>query len=284
MNFMNLPKKYAGKNSDYYILPIEYEGKVTGEKGAKKGSQGIVLSSYQLEYYEEFTHTEPYEKGIHLLKTLKYPRKKPETVINSISKNVSKYKDKFLVSLGGDHSVTIGALKGIEKNDEDFSVILFDAHADLFDSWNGSKYNHRCVSKYASYNHDVLIIGLRSMDKDEITTISENENINAIPAYGDYKKNLFHYLSKMKKKVYVSIDVDVFDPSFIRSTGTPEPGGLGWYDLLTYLRIIFDTKDVISCDITEYSPKKEFIQESYFLAKLVYKLFGLKGSNKFIDQ
>ncbi|MFP4111689.1 MAG: arginase family protein [Candidatus Woesearchaeota archaeon] len=278
MNFMNLPQKYAGKNSYNYILPVEYEGNMTGDKGAKHGSAAIIKSSYQLEYYDEFTGTESYEKGIRLLNPLKLTSKKPETAIASIAKSVSKIKDKFLVTLGGDHSVTIGALKGMEKNHEDFSVILFDAHADLFDSWNGSKYNHRCVSKYASYNHEVLIIGIRSLDRDEAETISNKDHINAIPAFGGHRKNLLHFLSRLKHKVYVSIDVDVFDPSLIRTTGTPEPGGLFWNEMLEYLKVIFDTKEVLACDIVEHSPKKTFAHESYFLGKLLYKLLGLKNS------
>lgn len=265
MNFMNLPKKYSGKKSKYYILPIEYEGNMTGKKGASKGSKEIIKASYQLEYYDDMFESEPYEKGIHVLKPVK--ASEPEEAMENIAKEVKKHKGKFIISLGGDHSVTIGILKGLGKN---FSVISFDAHADLFDSWNGSKFNHRCVNKQASHNHDMAIVGLRSLDKDEATQIKENEKIHAT-----YDR-LFDVLSKLKNKVYISIDVDVFDPSFIRATGTPEPGGFQWNKMIKYLKMVFDTKEVIGVDIVEYSPDKNSDAESYSLAKLVYKIIAMK--------
>lgn len=272
MNFMNLPKKYAGKDSRYLVLPIEYEKDVTGRKGCSKAPWDIIKSSYQLEYYDETAGQEIFENGIKILPAAKTHK--------NVESRISGNHERFIVSLGGDHSVTIPILKAFESSGrDDFSVILLDAHADLFDSWNGSKHNHRCVSKYASYKHDVAILGLRSLDREEARTIRDSENVHAVFASEDVHKKALDVLSRLKKDVYLSIDVDVFDPSFIRNTGTPEPGGFFWNDILRLLKMIFETKNVISADIVEFSPSRDSGAESYSLAKLAHKLMALKESS-----
>lgn len=275
MNFMNLPKKYTSKDSKYCILPVEYEGNVSSGKGAKSGSKEIIRASTQLEYYDENFDNEAFENGIRLFKPLSFSKSKPETVMKKISETISRQKDRFILTLGGDHSVTIGSLKGMEKLHDDFSVIVFDAHPDLFGSWNGSKYNHRCVSKYASSNHDLTLIGIRSMDVDERNMIKDNKDIHVIYDFEDYKDKIFRILPLLKKKVYISIDVDVFDPSFIRNTGTPEPGGFLWKEFIEILKIIFEAKNVISADIVEFAPTENFRAEAYSLARLAYKIFSM---------
>lgn len=273
MNFMNLPQEFADKNSKYYILPIEYEGNLTGKKGASKAPAEIIKLSYQLEYYDEQFDQEPYKKGIFLLPGL--TAKTSEEITEKISDEVSKHKDKFLISLGGDHSVSIGIVKGLEKVYDDFSVIIFDAHSDLFYSWNNSALNHRCASFHISSKHSTSLIGIRSMDKDEQGVI-KNNNIYVIYSHENIKEKLLKILPKLKNKVYISIDVDSFDPSFIRNTGTPEPGGFFWNELIGLLEIIFKNKNIIGADIVEFSPNNDFESESYSLSKLIYKIMALK--------
>ncbi|MFW5852671.1 MAG: agmatinase [Nanoarchaeota archaeon] len=274
MKFMNLPEEYSGKESRYYILPIEYEGNMTGGKGASQGSQKIIEASYQLEYYDEIFGIEPFERGIHLLEPLRLNDCKPEDAMLKISEEISKH-EKFVLSLGGDHSVTIGVLKGLEKKHNSFSVIVFDAHADLFYSWNGSRYNHRCVTRYASINHKVGVIGLRSLDKEEASLIEKSESIEAYYNH-ENKSNISKIVDNMDENVYISIDVDVFDPAFIRCTGTPEPGGFSWDSMIESLKHIFETKNVIGVDIVEFSPREDSTVEAYSLAKLIYKIIAMK--------
>lgn len=270
---MNLPWEFVNQEARYYILPIEYEGNLTGRKGAKNGSKEIINASYQLEYYDEQFDNEPYKKGIHLLQNL--TANSPEEITEKISKEVSKYKDKFIISLGGDHSVSIGIVKGLENVYDDFSVIIFDAHPDLFYSWNNSRLNHRCTSFHISSNHSTALVGIRSMDKDELEIV-KNNNIHLIYSHENVKEKLSAILSKLKNKVYISIDVDCFDPSFVRNTGTPEPGGFFWKEFIGLLEIIFKNKTVIGADIVEFSPNENFESESYSLAKLIYKIISMK--------
>jgi agmatinase len=272
MKWMNLPEQYS--KGKFVILPIAYEKDVTSGKGASRGPQEIIKASKHLEYYDEQFDCEPFEEGIELLETIE--ASEPEEMINLVSNKVKELKDKFIIGLGGDHAVTIGLVKGQEKLHEEFSVIQFDAHPDMFHSWNGSQYNHRCTAQRISINHDLALIGVRSMDVDEKNIIENNEDVHLIKIYDFDANNLRQILSKLKQKVYLSIDVDVFDPSFIRNTGTPEPGGIGWYNLIAALKIIFKEKEVIGADVVEFAPKENFAAEAYALAKLVYKIMALK--------
>ncbi|MBU1111205.1 MAG: agmatinase [archaeon] len=276
MNFMNLPEEYAGDETKFFILPIEYEGNVTAGKGAVNGSKEIVRASYQLEYYDEQFKNEAFAQGIKLLPSLELAEVSPEEMVSKVAQEVIKLNNKFLITVGGDHSVTIGTLQGLEQSNEEFSVIVFDAHADMFYSWNDSRFNHRCVNSYASGKHDVAIVGLRSLDKDEADIIEKSDNIHAVYAFENLRDKLKEILPKLKNKVYISIDVDVFDPAFIRNTGTPEPGGLDWYTMIDLLKLIFEQKEVIGAGVVEFAPNENYTAEAYSLAKLVYKLISMK--------
>ena len=153
---------------------------------------------------------------------------------------------------------------------------MFDAHADFFHSWNGSENNHRCVNRRLIDAHNILIIGLRSCDIDEFNQINKDQRIDYIKVDEFNISALKEKLSKLKKEVYISIDVDVFDPSFIRNTGTPEPGGLTWEKITEYLKIIFSEKKIIASDVVEFAPNNNFDAEAYSMAKLIHRLFILK--------
>jgi len=252
MRFMDLDKQYT-ENAFFSIIPKPFEGNVSYGKGSDKGPEEIIKASKQLEYYDEQFDCEPFLKGIETTDTLK--------------------QNQFPIFLGGDHSITINTVKEIN---DDFDVIILDAHPDCFHSWNNETNNHRCTTQRISENHKALLVGIRSMDKDEVDIINNNDNIDLLKAY-NYTDDFFkEKLSKLKNKVYISIDVDVFDPSFIRNTGTPEPGGFGWDQVINILKIIFENKEVIAADIVEFAPTENFRAEAYSLAKLAYKIMSLK--------
>ena len=277
IHFMDLPKEYRTDKSKFSVLPICYEKDLTFGKGTANGPIEILNASKHLEYFDEQFNCEPFEHGIKTLEPLKIKDLDPESAMNKIKDSIP---NNFFVALGGDHATTIGTLMGLEelqKNKSNFDVIVLDAHPDFFDSWNGSKFNHRCTSKYASQNHNVLILGARSMDIDEANLINKSENVKMIKSYDLNLESFKKELLNLKKKVYISIDVDVFDPSFIRNTGTPEPGGFLWDKVINILKLIFDEKEVIASDIVEFAPVENSTAESYALAKLTHKLFALKA-------
>jgi len=273
MKWMNLPDEYSTENSYFAVFPISFEGNVTYERGASRGAEEIIKASIHLEYYDEQFDNEPFENGIRLATGIK--AEDEEEMIAKIQQYFPR--NEFVVGLGGDHSVTIGCVKFLEEKEKDFSVIILDAHTDFMDSWNNSQLNHRCVGKRLHPNHEILSIGVRSMDIDEKEIISEYDDVNVIKAYEFNEKRLRKELKKLQGKVYISIDVDVFDPAFIRNTGTPEPGGFSWDHIIGILQVIFQEKEVIGGDIVEFAPQENFRAEAFSLAKLAYKMMGLKA-------
>ena len=279
MNWMNLSQEYSTDNSKFVILPIAYEKDVTFGVGASKGPAEIIKASKHLEYYEDQFDCEPFLQGIILLDQLELNDKSPEKMVEMISETVKQQKNKFIISLGGDHAVTIGIVKGLEQLYQEFSIIQFDAHADFRDSWNGSSLNHACVSRQISKNHSLLNIGVRSMDIDEKKIMDQEENVKIVSVYNFSIESIKNILPKLKDKVYITIDIDCLDPSFIRNTGTPEPGGLTWNNLIDSLQLIFENKEVLGADVVEFAPKFNYEAEAYTLAKLVYKIMAIQYSS-----
>ncbi|MFT4297602.1 MAG: arginase family protein, partial [Candidatus Woesearchaeota archaeon] len=228
-----------------------------------------------LEYYDEEFIVEPYLQGIETLPAVNSLDELKKTSI--ISKKSTLQKDSFIIAIGGDHSISIPIINSLS---DDVSIIIFDAHPDMFHSWNNSTENHRCVAQRASSKHKVLIAGIRSMDKDEEEIIKNNSNVSIIKMHEFFIDDFKSKLNNLANKVYISIDVDAFDSSLIRNTGTPEPGGLSWNEMINLLKIIFSEKQVIGADIVEFAPNKNdpgTRAEAYCLAKLCHKIMAMKA-------
>lgn len=263
MRWMRLPDEYCGEDSGFFILPVPYEQRPTFGAGASKGAAAIIEASDHLEYYDEQFDCEPFLHGIKVLEP-----------VDSLA--ALKPVGGFTIALGGDHAVTIGIAKRLP---DDVDLLILDAHADMKFSWNDSQENHACVAKRLSAKRKVGIIGVRSMDVDEARDIAQNRNVRIIKAYDYDGKKLEGLLRFLGEKVYLSIDVDVFDPSFIRNTGTPEPGGLVWEAVIGILQRLFAQKQVVGADIVEFAPQGEewhYRGEAYALARLAYKIMALK--------
>ena len=277
MRFLDLPREYVKKDSVFGILPIAYEKSATYGKGASKGAEEIIKASKHLEYYDERTGTEPFGLGIHTSPVLRLSRKSPKEAIAGITKAHAAMKSEFIVTLGGDHAVTLGA---VQSHKGPFSVLVLDEHADYRYSWNGSQLNHACVGRRIAAKHSIGVVGVRSLDKDEHEALLKDSNMHILSSY-DYTQNrLIEMLAKLEENVYLSIDVDVFDPSFIRNTGTPEPGGLFWEDVMQILQVVFSNRTVIGADIVEFAPQENYRAEAYALAKLCYRMMALKAKTR----
>lgn len=291
MKFMNLPKEFRDKKkSKNLILPISFKTKTTRENNSCNGPKEIIKASKEIEYYDSDLDFEAYEKGVYQEDLLEIKEKDFNEISHKILDRIIKLYDpnKFLITLGSDHSTTIPIIEGISKHEKDFGIIVFDAHSDLREPWGKETWWHACTSRLISKDHKSLLVGVRSMDFYEKEYLDNNKNIDLILAKDLLSsKNSFDLLEcdefskklkKLPKKIYVSIDVDVFDSSIIRSTGTPEPNGLNWMQINNLLEKTFKEKEVIAVDLTEFSPKaKDSFLESYFLAKLVYRLIGYKN-------
>jgi len=206
-------------------------------------------------------------------------KESPENAIEIVHKTVKEVLDagKFPVVIGGEHTVAIGAVKALKEKNENLSILHLDAHYDLKDEYNGSKYNHACIARRLQEISPVVEVGVRSLSKEEKEFLGNpSKNVNIMSVYDileipDWKKRVNDLLSD---NVYITIDMDVFDPALAPSVGTPEPGGIGWYETLDLLKLVAKEKTITGFDITELSPKEGFVAPDFLAAKLIYRLLG----------
>jgi len=276
-NFGDLPEEYSSlNNSAIVIIPILYNQTSTWLKGADKGPQAIIEASANMELYDIETDSQVYKKGIFTDKAIKQ-QTSPEDMIDAVRKKVAGYikKGKFTVVVGGEHSVSIGSVKAYVENNKDVTVLQLDAHCDLRDEYNGSKYNHGCVMARVRELAPIVQVGIRSMDSSEKQFMNRNNVFFAKDIYNN-RDWISKVVAKLSDKVYITIDMDVFDPSVMPSTGTPEPGGLLWYDVLAMLKTVCDKKSVVGFDVVELCPNDSNKAPDFLAAKLIYKLLSYK--------
>lgn len=280
-------KTYAGiseelaqfENAEILFQSIPYDGTSTWGKGADKGFEAFLDASENMELYDIETNSEVYKKGVHILDEIT-ENSSPENVFKTVySKTRSLLEsDKFLTFFGGEHSVSIGVIKAFYEKHPDITIVQLDAHADLRKTYMGSAYNHACALHDASQNTNLIQVGIRSMDSSEKQYMNYDKCFFAHDINGkqDWMEKA---LKLMTEKVYITIDLDAFDPSIAPGTGTPEPGGLQWYNSLKFLREIFDQKNVLGFDIVELAPIPNHRTSEFLAAKLYYKLLSYKFYN-----
>jgi agmatinase len=198
-------------------------------------------------------------------------------MVEEVRKQVQHYIEsgKFVVVIGGEHSVSVGSVQAHISKDKHITILQLDAHCDMRDEYEGSKYNHACVMARISELCPVVQVGIRSMDVSEKAAINESRIFYA----GEIHRSdnwIERVISKLSDKVYLTIDLDVFDPSIMPSTGTPEPGGLLWYDVLRLLKAVFESKEIVGFDVVELCPDERNKAPDFLAAKLVYKLLSYK--------
>jgi agmatinase len=260
------------------ILPVPYDGSSTWVKGAGKGPQAILDASYNLEFYDIETDSEVFLKGIFTepaVEGLNKPEKVAEAVFQRTTAMLDK--DKFPVIIGGDHSVSIGAFEAVAHRYDNLTILQLDAHADLRDEYEGSTHNHACVMARAKEYAPIVQVGIRSMD------ISEKKNMD--PERVFLACDICHHqgvewikrvVSLLTENVYLTIDLDVFDPSAMPATGTPEPGGFGWYNVIALIRAVCSRRNLVGFDIVELCPREHLWASDFLAAKLLYKALTYK--------
>lgn len=275
------PGERRFSTSGVVILPVPYEGTVSYGKGTKSGPSAILKASKIVEDYDVELGFEPYKRvgGIHTADPVKFSKDPHKQVYSAVKRIISA--EKFPLMLGGEHSITYGAVKASKEAYPDLSVLQFDAHADLRDSYHGNKHSHACIMRRIRPMCPAVQVGIRSQDREEADYIKEyglRKSIFYAHEYDDSK--IPSILKGLTDDVYITVDVDGFDPSVIPATGTPEPGGLYWYQVLSILKEVFARKNVVGADVVELAPKKDLHYADYTIAKLVYKMIGylsLKG-------
>ena len=288
-NFGGLPEKYSNyEKSKVVILPVPFDKTTTWLKGSDKGPEAIIEASKNLELYDIETDSEVYKIGIFTEKEIVAQDSKVmiDRVYQKV-KNLLKDK-KFVVTLGGEHSISTGSIKAHSEFFDDMSILHLDAHSDRRDIYEGSKYNHACVMARAREITDKIIsVGIRSMDSSELNSIDRNKIFYASEIFKS-KGWIGEVINKLSKNVYVTIDLDVFDPGIMPSTGTPEPGGLNWEQVTDLLEMVSrpvrnkflngsSKRNIVGADVVELCPSENKASD-FLAAKLIYKLLSYKFS------
>ncbi|UCE17808.1 MAG: agmatinase [Gemmatimonadota bacterium] len=275
-NFLGLPEEYSAEaDARFVVLPIPYEQTTTYVKGTRYGPEAIIEASQQVELYDEEFGSEPYTIGISTAQDVD-PNASPQGTLEEIYRSVSNIleKGKTPIALGGEHSITVGIVKAFTEKIKDVTVLQLDAHADLRDEYLGSKLNHACTAWRLLEYAPIVQVGVRSLSKEEADSIKER-NLAVFFAQEMRKNSSWEkVISQLGKNVYVSIDLDVFDPGIMPSVGTPEPGGLGWYDVLELVQGIARKRDIVGFDVVELCPQPGNIAPDFTAAKLIYKMIG----------
>ncbi|MBE9223155.1 agmatinase [Cyanobacterium stanieri LEGE 03274] len=279
------------QESEVVILPIPYEVTTTYRKGCEYGPDAVLEASDQLECYDEELGIETcFETKIftsdRTADTRKNPELTAEQMLEATKEAVKKMvaDGKFVIGIGGEHAITTGLVQGyLESINEPFTVVQIDAHGDMRHEFEGSIHNHACVMRrILELGLPTLPVGIRAICQEEADLIKE-KNIPVIWARDIYYNP--HWINQAldkitTKKVFITIDLDGLDPSFMPGVGTPEPGGLDWYQILAFMRAIFNGFEVIGCDVMELAPTKDSVVSEFTAAKLIYKLIGYWHINK----
>jgi agmatinase len=261
-------------NAAILLQSIPYDGTSTWGKGADSGFEAFVEASENMELYDIETNSEVYRRGVHMLPALT-ESSSPEAMFQAVYENTKKLirTGKFLTFFGGEHSISIGILKALYEAYPGITVLQMDAHTDLRPEYHGTPYNHACALYDASRNTNLVQVGIRSMDKAEMQFVNRSACFFAEEIYGSHSW-MSKALDLMTDPVYITFDLDAFDPGIMPATGTPEPGGLDWNTTITFLRQVFEQRNVIGFDIVELAPDPHHKASNFLAAKLYYKMLS----------
>ena len=276
-------KTYAGipeenatlENSKVMLVTVPYDGTSTWGKGADKGPELFLDASENMELYDIETATEPYLEGVYLAGEVTEDSS-PEAMTEAVyqkTKEMLQHEDKLFTLFGGEHSVSIGSIRAVGEKYENLTVLQLDAHTDLRPEFHGSTSNHACAVFEANQKHNLVQIGIRSCDVEEMQYVPKGQCFWA-HEIAENPNWIEDVLSKVSGNVYITIDLDAFDPSIAPSTGTPEPGGLAWYPTLKLLKKVFEKCNVVAFDIVELMDSANPKPTAFLAAKLYYKMLA----------
>ena len=276
-NFGGLPPALSDFDSARItVLPVPYDGTTEWHSGTRNGPKSIIEASFYLEWFDIELDREISNVGIHTLPELEPAMSGPKDMADRVDVTVRNLldKSKFVVTLGGEHSISYGAIRAYNANYQDFSVLQLDAHTDLRDKYLGTEYSHACVMRRVMEICPITQVGIRSMSLEENEFIAAKGLQPFIFNQCNSSLPIDKIIQTLAHNVYITIDLDVFDPSIMSSVGTPEPGGMLWHDVITLLHAVSQKRTVVGFDIVELCPDQGSESCSFLSAKLAYKLMG----------
>ena len=282
-------KTYAGipeenatfENSKVMLVTVPYDGTSTWGKGADKGPELFLNASENMELYDIETNTETYLEGVFMAGEVSEDST-PEAMTEAVyqkTKELLQHEDKLFTLFGGEHSVSIGSIRAVGEKYENLTVLQLDAHTDLRPEFHGSTSNHACAVFEANQKHNLVQVGIRSCDVEEMQYVPKGQCFWA-HEIAENPNWIDDVLEKVSGNVYITIDLDAFDPAIAPSTGTPEPGGLQWYPTLKLLRKVFEKCNVVAFDIVELMDSANPKPSAFLAAKLYYKMLAYYHLNR----
>jgi agmatinase len=274
-----LPEQSAFEQARVVILPIPYEQTTTYGTGTKAGPEALLAASRHMELYDEELDYEVWQVGIHTLRELEPDASGPQAMVDRIARVARELlrHGKFVVGLGGEHTVTVGLVRAFAEHFPGLSVLQFDAHGDLREAYQGTPFNHASVMRRVRELVPAVQVGIRSLSREEAEWVKERgarlfyaSEVVRTPDIADAIS------AALTDQVYITICLDGLDPSIMPSVGTPEPGGLGWYDVLRIVRRVAETRHIVGFDVVELFPIPGHIGPDFLAAKLVYKVLGYR--------
>ncbi len=275
-NFLGLEKQNL-KKAKVLILPIFFEQTSSNLLGTKFGPEAIILASKNLETFDEDLKKELNEESIFTLPPLSPSKDSPQKAIKEIERGVFKILKlkKFLVVLGGEHTITFGVLSAFKKFfKKEISLLQFDAHCDLRESFEGTKFSHACVARRILKDLKVKIcqVGVRSLSKEEFSFLKRERKVKVFFKRNFDKKEILSFLGN---RVYLTIDIDCLDPSLMPAVSCPEPEGLFFEDVLEIVKEVSKEKEIVGMDLVELCPIPGIFSPNFVAAKLIFKILGI---------
>ena len=277
MNFGGIYPEYSLRDAKFIVIPVPYDLTSTYQPGSRRGPAAIIEASTNMELYDEESRKETYMAGIHTTLPVAIDARGPKNMVNIVRKKISRIAklNKIPVMLGGEHSITLGAVQAMIEKYPKLTVLQFDAHADLRDTYQESPYSHACVARRISEICPLVQVGIRSMSKEEGEFLPQSKVKSYSADFVLEKKNWVETVCKdLIGDVLITIDLDVFDPSIMPATGTPEPGGLYWKDILHLLKLVSASCNIRGFDVVELAPLPGVVAPDFMAAKLIYRLMG----------
>jgi len=271
------PPHCAYETASAAVLPVPFEATTTYGKGTGRGPQAIVDASHQVELYDEELRRETYRLGVATLPAVEVgglPYERASERIAEAARRVLA-DDKLLVALGGEHSITPPLVEAAASICGPLTVLQLDAHADLRETYDGTPHSHACAMRRVTERHPAVQVGIRSLSADEAVLIEKGghhvffaHQMVVNPGWTE------RALGLLRGNVYLTIDLDYFDPSLVPAVGTPEPGGPGWYETLSFLRRVAAQCRIVALDVVELCPITGQVVSEFTAAKLIYRLIG----------
>ncbi|MCK4223902.1 MAG: agmatinase [candidate division Zixibacteria bacterium] len=283
-NFLGLPSEFAEfEKSEFVILPVPYEQSTTYQKGTKHAPQAIISASQEVETFDEELKFEACKAGICTLDHMEIITSGAQRMLEKVYQATNELinNGKKFVMVGGEHTISIGAVKAFCERYPNLCVLQMDAHADLRDSYQGNRFSHACVMRRIGELSPFVGVGIRNSSEEEHEFIQQNKaDVFFAQDMRNHDRWKEKVLDKLGSDVYLTFDLDVLDPSIMPAVGTPEPGGLLWYETLDFLKELVYEKNLVGFDVVELCPIPGFVAPDFLAARLIYKIIGYMVSKE----